>query len=34
MIITEFNLPLTTKFAADHHYENVTPSLLDEGFGA
>jgi hypothetical protein len=31
MIRTEFNLPLAaTKFAADYHYENVIPPMLDE----
>jgi hypothetical protein len=33
MILTEFNLPwAATKFAADYHYENVIPPMLDEDF--
>ena len=33
MILAEFKLPLAaTKFAADYHYENVMPSMLDEDF--
>jgi hypothetical protein len=33
MILAEFNLPMAaTKFAADFHYENAIPSMLDEDF--
>jgi hypothetical protein len=33
MILAEFNLPLAaTKFAADYHFENVIPPMLDEDF--
>ena len=33
MILAEFKLPLAaTKFAADYHYENVIPPMLDEDF--
>ena len=33
MILAEFNLPLAaTKFAADYHYENAIPPMLDEDF--
>jgi hypothetical protein len=35
MILAEFELPLAaTKFAADYHYENVIPPMLDEDFDA
>jgi hypothetical protein len=33
MILAEFNLPMAaTKFAADFHYENAIPPMLDEDF--
>jgi len=33
MILAEFNLPwAATKFAADYHYEDVIPPMLDEDF--
>jgi hypothetical protein len=33
MMLAEFNLPLAaTKFAADYHYEDVIPPMLDEDF--
>jgi hypothetical protein len=35
IILREFELPLAaTKFAADYHYENVIPPMLDEDFDA
>jgi hypothetical protein len=35
MIVTEFKLPTAaTKFAADYHYEDVIPPMLDEAFDA
>jgi len=35
MILAEFKLPsAATKFAADYHYENVIPPMLDEDFDA